>query len=81
MEKRMSIDTLGYVKRLEAAGFARAQAEAQAEALRDELVPQLATSADLDRLSDRIEATLWKHTVAIILAVMAVGGFLLRFNQ
>ena len=98
----MSIDTLGYVKRLEAAGFERRQAEAQAEALRDEVIPQLATKLDLDRLGDRLsgeivtvkhelkhemaamrsgfETLLWKHTVAIILALFAVGGFLLRFN-
>ena len=42
--------------------------------------PQLATKADLKRLGDRMETNLWKHTVAIILAVLAVGGFLLRFN-
>lgn len=76
----MSIDTLGYVKRLEAAGIGRAQAEAQAEALRDEVVPQLATTSDLERLGDRVEASIWKHTVAIILAVLAVGGFLIRFG-
>lgn len=88
----MSIDTLGYVKRLEAAGFERRQAEAQAEALRDEMIPQLATRLDLDRLGDRLssemtalngrfETLLWKHSVAIILSVFAVGGFLLRFNH
>ena len=94
----MSIDTLGYVKRLEAAGFERKQAEAHAEALRDEVAPQLATKLDLDRLGDRLshemaamrheivamrssfETLLWKHSVAIILAMFAVGGFLLRFN-
>jgi hypothetical protein len=99
MEQDMSIDTLGYVKRLEAAGLKREQAEAHAEALRDEVVPQLATKLDLDRLGDRIshemaalrhemgamrssfETLLWKHSVAIILSVFAVGGFLLRFNN
>jgi hypothetical protein len=81
MERGMSIDTLGYVKRLEAAGFQRQQAEAQAEALRDEMIPQLATRLDLDRLADRMETLIWKHTVAIILALFAVGGFLLRFNS
>jgi hypothetical protein len=88
----MSIDTIGYAKRLEAAGFERRQAEAQAEALRDEVIPQLATKLDLDRLGDRLsseitavgsrfETLLWKHSVAIILAVFAVGGCLLRFNH
>jgi hypothetical protein len=103
MEQDMSIDTLGYVKRLEAAGFERQQAEAHAEALRDEVIPQLATRLDIDRLGDRLshemaalkhelkhemssmrssfETLLWKHSVATILAVFAVGGFLLRFNH
>ncbi len=75
----MSIDTLGYVKRLEGAGMERKVAEAHAEALRDDVVPQLATKADLDRLGDRFETALWKHSVAIILGVLAVGGFLIRF--
>lgn len=81
----MTIDTLGYVKRLEAAGYKREQAEAHAEALRDDVVPQLATRLDLERLADRLEAkfesALWKHSLAVILAVVAVGGFLLRFNN
>ena len=88
----MSVDTLGYVKRLEAGGFKREQAEAQAEALRDEVVPQLATKVDLDRLGERlegrmdqletkVEGLLWKHSMAVILTMLAVGGFLLRFNS
>lgn len=77
----MSIDTLGYVKRLEAAGIKREEAEAQAEVLRDEVVPQLATAGDLERLGDRMETTIWKQTVAIILALLAVGGFLVRFGS
>ena len=51
----MTVDTLGYVKRLEAAGVPRAQAEAHAEALRDEIAPQLVTSADLGFAVDRLE--------------------------
>lgn len=75
----MTIDTLSYVKRLEAAGVDRRQAEAQAEALRDEVAPQLATRADLDsaitRLEQKIETLLWKHS----LGVLTIGGLLLRF--
>ena len=110
----MTVDTLGYMKRLEAAGVPRAQAEAHAEALRDEIAPQLVTSTDLgaavdrlegkiealdvkidtvaerldakidtkiDHLETRIEALLWRHTVTILLAVVAVGGLLLRFAR
>lgn len=74
-----TIDTLSYVKRLETAGLDRKVAEAHAEALRDDVVPQMATKPDLDRLGDRLETALWKHTAALILGMLAVGGFLVRF--
>jgi hypothetical protein len=88
----MSADALGYVKRLEAGEFKREQAEAQAEALRDEVIPQLSTKFDLDRLGQqlesridhlaaKIESMLWKHSMAVVLTMLAVGGFLLRFNN
>jgi hypothetical protein len=50
----MAIDTLGYMKKMEAAGFQRQQAEALAEGLR-ELSPQFATKSDLDTAVDRLE--------------------------
>jgi hypothetical protein len=50
----MTIDTLGYMKKLEAAGVPRPQAEVQAEALR-EVSPQFATKSDLDTAVDRLE--------------------------
>jgi outer membrane murein-binding lipoprotein Lpp len=54
------IDTLGYVKRLTAVGVSREQAEAHAEAFRDEIAAQVATKADLDagvaRLENKISA-------------------------
>jgi predicted nucleic acid-binding Zn-ribbon protein len=97
----MTIDTLSYVKKLESAGVERRQAEAHAEAIRDEVAPQLATKLDLDTavirlehkidgleqklehkidvLAQRFEGALWKHSVAIILAVIAIGGLLIRF--
>lgn len=77
----MSIDTLGYVKRLTAAGIEQEKAEAHAEALRDHLIPQLATSHDLEMQTSRFEAMLWKHTLAIIATVLATGTFLLRFSH
>jgi hypothetical protein len=52
----MAIDTLEYVKRLEAAGVDRRQAEAHAQAVRDTLAPQLVTKADLDAAVARLEA-------------------------
>jgi hypothetical protein len=46
----MTIDTLEYVKKLEAAGVDRMQAEAHAEALRASIEDELATKADIQRL-------------------------------
>jgi hypothetical protein len=63
----MTIDTLDYVKKLEAAGVPRAQAEAHAAAVRDPLAPQLATKADLDvavaRLETKIAELRWPSGV------------------
>jgi hypothetical protein len=81
---RMTIDTLEYVKRLEAAGVERRQAEAQAQAVRDALAPQLATKAELDAAVARLEAkmdamrsqfenALWRHTAFVIVGVIAVA--------
>jgi hypothetical protein len=90
----MTIDTLEYVKRLEAAGVDRKQAEAHAAAVRDTLATQLATKADIDalkqattadieRLDHKFEAMMWKHTAGIIVTVivtqLALAGALLRF--
>ena len=97
----MAIDTLGYVKKLEAAGMDRQLAEAHAEAMNVQILPQLATSRDLQQLETRMsgemqklqisvatdfrqlksdfENLMWKHTVATILTMVAVGGFLMRF--
>ena len=67
-----TIDTLSYVKRLEAAGVERKTAEAHAEAINAHIVPELATKAD-------IEALLWKHSLGTLLGVLTIGGLLLRF--
>jgi ribosome-associated translation inhibitor RaiA len=79
----MTIDTLGYVKRLEAAGVDRSIAEAHMEALSEKVVPQLATKSDLqtavDRLEQKIDNALLKHTLAVVFAFVAIGGLLVRF--
>jgi len=46
----MTIDTLEYVEKLEAAGVDRKAAEAQAEALRGAIEDELATKTDILRL-------------------------------
>lgn len=52
----MSIDTLEYVKELEAAGVDRKQAEAHAKALRAAIVDDLATKQDLAAATQSLEA-------------------------
>ena len=69
----MTIDTLEYVKKLEAAGIDRRQAEAHAEALRDATDP-LATKQDLTEL----EVRLIKYMVGQTLAIAAIVFELLR---
>jgi len=54
----VTIDTLAYVKALEAAGVDRPVAEAQAVALVQHVLPDLATKADLDRAVTRLEERL-----------------------
>jgi hypothetical protein len=59
----MTIDTLEYVKKLEAAGLDRKLAEAHAEALRATVVQDLATKNDLQsevqRLESKIQLLTW----------------------
>lgn len=43
----MQLDTLAYVRTLQAAGIDRQQAEAHADAMRDHVLPQIATKADI----------------------------------
>ena len=52
----MTIDTLDYVKKLEAAGIDRKVAEARAEALRATVVQDQATKHDLQTEVQRLEA-------------------------
>jgi hypothetical protein len=52
----MTIDTLQYVKKLEAAGIDRKQAEAHAAALRGVVFPELATKQDLSDMGRDLPA-------------------------
>jgi excinuclease UvrABC ATPase subunit len=54
------IDTLGYVKRLTAVGVSREQAEAHAEAFRDEIAAQVATKADVDAVGAKLDSKIDK---------------------
>jgi len=52
------IDTLRYARRLKEAGVAPPQAEVMADALADELVPNLVTKADLALSVSQLQASM-----------------------
>lgn len=87
----ITFDTLKFVKQLEAAGIAPAQAEAfvsaQRDILADALDAQLATKADVQRLESRIETldtrltgemTLIKWMLGAVIA-LAIANFAKQF--
>ena len=77
----MTIDTLDYVKKLEAAGIDRKVAEAHAQALRATVVHDLATKHDLQTEVQRLEAKFQLLTWMVgfnLAAAMAVLWKLLR---
>lgn len=63
----MAIDTLAYVKELEAAGLDRKLAEAHAAALRDKVLPELATKQELRK-------ELWRVGIGVVLGAALVAG-------
>jgi hypothetical protein len=65
-------DTNGIVKKLEARGFSRTQAEGITEALKDLDVSTLATRADLELALERQTIALIKWMVGLLLAQGAV---------
>jgi hypothetical protein len=69
----VTVDTLEYMKRLEAAGVDRKQAEAHAEAVRDTLATQLATKADIDRLDSKIDTKIAELRATIYQAMFVQG--------
>jgi hypothetical protein len=77
----MTIDTLEFVKKLEAAGVDRKLAEALAEALRATVVQDLATKNDLQSEVQRLESKIQLLTWMVgfnLAATMAVLWKLLR---
>ena len=74
MGPAMAIDTLGYAKVLKQAGIPAEQAEAHAEALRDKVIPDLATKQDLKELESRllgefgsVRVDMWRLAFAVVL--------------
>ncbi len=64
----MTVDTLGYVKALEAVKVKRSIAEAHANAIKDHILPQLATKHDLESLFNRM------LIVNLVIAGLIVGS-------
>jgi len=81
----IAFDTLKFVEKLEAGGFAHAQAKAAAEAFAEATRQELATKGDLREVEARLEARI--ETAAANLKVdiirwlsvtqLALGGFIL----
>ena len=61
----MTIDTLAYARRLEAAGVASEQAEAHAEAARDAVTENAVTKADLRAVVAELKAALTGRMVLL----------------
>jgi chromosome segregation ATPase len=61
----MTIDTLDYVKKLEAAGVDSNAAEPHAEALRAAIADELATKADIQRLEASTKADIQRLEASI----------------
>lgn len=77
----MSIDTLKFARRLQAAGIPAQQAEAQAEALNEAVRDGVATKADLLAVEERIaarlsalETRLIKHVSSQLTTVIALNA-------
>jgi hypothetical protein len=80
----MAIDTLAYAKKLESVGVERRAAEAQAEALAELLahnvLPDLASKGDIaqavERLEHRIEQAVAQQTLRMFAIVGLMNGVL-----
>ncbi|HEX2150718.1 MAG TPA: hypothetical protein VHG31_01815 [Stellaceae bacterium] len=76
----MALDTLAYAKHLQDAGVERRQAEAHAEAINHDRLPDLATKADLAATEQRIiaafESRLHQVEIRMLGVVAAMLGLL-----
>ena len=81
----MTVDTLAYMKALEAAGVDRNAAEAQAGARARYVLPELVTKGDLDIGLERLEHRLTFRFFGMLLGVVGVMDAilfgLLRFGH
>lgn len=70
----MTIDTLAYVKALEAAGVERHAAEAQVEALTRHILPDIATKSDLQTELAAVRSDISKLETRVTMLTWAVGA-------
>ena len=68
----MAFDTLAYMKRLEAGGITRDQAESHAEAINDYPRPDLATTDDITRLRMELDTRMAGLEQRIITAIASL---------
>ena len=70
----MTIDTLAFVKHLESAGIDRKTAEAHAEAMAQHVFIQLATKADLEKVSLDLTKAMSDLALRLVLANVLIAG-------
>jgi hypothetical protein len=89
------LDTLAYAEALIAAGVAESHAKAHAKAMRNHVIPDLATKQDvtdvrseMQNLRALIEQSfaethqrIWQAALAVVLGTAALVGLALRFLQ
>ncbi len=73
-----TFDSLGYAKKLEAAGFTREQAEVQANALREVIDERLVTRDYLDTRLKELEYRLTIRLGAMLAASIAIVAALVK---
>jgi len=74
----ITFDSLGYAKKLEAAGFTREQAEVQANALREVIDERLVTRDYLDTRLKELEYRLTIRLGAMLAASIAIVAALVK---
>ena len=68
----MAIDSLAYVRALEAAGLDRKVAEAHLAVFRDNILPELATKQDVKDLRPQLRREVWMIGLGIALGALAL---------
>lgn len=76
----VTYDSLGFAQALRQAGIPQKHAEAHAAAIRDKVMPELATKADIAELRHMIERQTLQLTVRLGGLVLAGVGALVAFR-